>query len=706
MPILRQGETCWRKAAAGRVAFLVDGEAYFSALEQAVERAEHSVYLACWDIDSRVALRRDDPAERRKSRLGSFLDAIAARREDLQVHILDWDYAVLYALERESLPVVKLEWATGDRVHFRFDGAHPTGASHHQKIVVVDDAVAFAGGFDPTRGRWDTRAHAPGDRRRVDHHGKAYLPFHDVDMLVDAEVAACLGELFRDRWRHATGEELDKPAPPDGDPWPQHVRPDVEDLEVGIARTRAAHADLDAVREVEDLHLEAIGAARHAIYIENQYLTSHRVCQAIEGRLSEENGPDVVMVLPERSEGWLEETTMNTLRVHFLSRLRQADRHGRLGVYYPVVEGLGKGHVNVHAKVLVVDDRLARVGSSNLSNRSMRLDSECDLAIESAGDDHVARAVTGFRDDLLAEHLGVKPPQVAEALERTGSLLGAVESLRGGGRTLVPLEPGSRSGLETALDGIEILDPERPIGPERLAERLGPDEVRRSSKLRLVGLVLFIVLIVALAAIWHFTDASEWADVEALRDWARTVRTHPAAPFLLLLAYVLLTSLMFPITVLFFATAALFDPVPAFLYAMTGCLAAGAVNYGLGLALGRDTVRNLAGRRVNRLSRRLARRGVITMAIVRLFPVAPYVVVNLVAGASHIRFRDYLLGTAIGMAPGILLITVFTDLAARLLRGPSTENVLLLAGLVIVAGAVTLWIRWRIIKRRKQKSRG
>jgi phosphatidylserine/phosphatidylglycerophosphate/cardiolipin synthase-like enzyme len=209
--ILDEGRNCWRIAQAGRAAFLVDAAAYFEAFVSAVEKARESILILAWDIDSRVRLMRDDRDRGLPMELGNFLDAIISRRRGLHAHILAWDFHFIYAFEREPLPVVRLEWRTHPRLHFRLDGNHPFWASLHQKVVVVDDAVAFVGGLDLTRSRWDTPEHRLEDPRRIDPRGAPYGPFHDVQMAVDGEAAAALGDLARERWRRATGQRLRSP---------------------------------------------------------------------------------------------------------------------------------------------------------------------------------------------------------------------------------------------------------------------------------------------------------------------------------------------------------------------------------------------------------------------------------------------------------------------------------------------------------------
>jgi len=691
-PILVPGRTCWRLARARRAAWLVDGAAYFEALARAIERARHSVLLVGWDFHSRVRLRRDrdgsDGGDENDgtgrggdgtSELASLLDAAVRRRRGLHVHVLDWDFAVIYALERELMPVLQMGLRTHRRVEFHLDDRHPVGASHHQKLVVVDDAVAFSGGLDLTVCRWDTPEHRAGDPRRSDPGFEHYPPFHDVQMAVDGEAAVALGELARERWRRATGRELAAPPGPrgtegaEGDLWPPDLEPTLEDVQVGIARTEPAFEGRPEVREVEALYAASLAAARRHVYVESQYLTSNAVAETLCELLRRPGGPELVLVGPEHCSGWLEETTMGVLRARVLRRLREADGEGRLGVYHPVVPGEGDPLV-LHAKVCVVDDRLLRIGSANLSNRSMGLDSECDLAVE-ARDGETSRAVARFRNGLLAEHLGVSTERVARTLEETGSLLTTVEKLRDGERTLKPLSGQVPEWAENLVPEAAVLDPERPIDLETYLERALPEELasaqRRTRWLR-AGSAAAAVL--ALAAVWRFTPAQEWIEPARLVAQVEPLLTSPLAPLWAGAGVALAACLFVPVTALIAACGLLFDWAPGFAAAFGGSLVAAAAGYGAGAFLWRDTVRRLAGRRLNEVSRSLARRGVLSLAVVRVVPIAPFQVINLVAGASHVGFRDYLVGTILGMGPGTLLLVAFSDRVGEALADPSLET--------------------------------
>ncbi len=697
--ILASGRNCWRVARAGRVAFLVDGEAYFAAFRAAAARARRSIIVIGWDIDSRTALMGDSAADGLPATLGDYLDALVRRRRTLRIHVLDWDFAMLYALERELLPIYALGWRTHRRLHFRLDDRHPLGASHHQKIVVIDDALAFVGGIDLTIRRWDTPEHSPDEPRRVDPGGDPYPPFHDVQVMVDGAVAAALGELARERWRRATDRDPPRSGPDAGsDPWPADVEPDVREVDVAIARTEPRHAGRSEVQEVKQLYLDAIAAARRSIYFENQYFTSAAVGEALAKRLAEPDGPEIVVVSRRRGGGWLEQNTMEVLRARLAERLREADRHGRLRIYCPEQAGLGDHCIDLHSKLMVVDDRFLRIGSANLANRSMGLDTECDLALE-ASDARVARSIRALRDRLLGEHLGVTQDAVARELERTGSLVQAIEALRGNSRSLEPLDGAVDPELDALVPDAAIIDPERPVDPEELAAELVPPDERPRAGRQLALLALLLAGIAALAVAWRWGPLAGWLDRDALAQAGAWARSSAAAPLWVLGAYLIASLTAMPITLLIVATAVVFGPLAAFAYALIGSVAGAALGFGIGQALGRQTVRRVAGPRLNELSRRLGERGLLAVLAVRVIPVAPFTIVNLVAGASHIKPRDFMLGTLLGMTPGIIAVSLFSDRLLAVLRDPSPGTIATLALIVaiIATGAVVIrrWYRGR-----------
>jgi phosphatidylserine/phosphatidylglycerophosphate/cardiolipin synthase-like enzyme/uncharacterized membrane protein YdjX (TVP38/TMEM64 family) len=694
--IMRPGRNCWRIERTHRFSLLVDADAYFRAVRAAIRSAQHSVYILSWDIDSRTRLVPGGANDGFPEPLGDFLHEVVAARPELHAYVLNWDFAMLYALEREWLPVYKLNWRTHRRLSFRMDGRHPVGASQHQKVVVVDDAVAFVGGLDLTRSRWDTPDHACNAPLRRDWDGKSYAPFHDVQAMVDGDAARALGDLARERWQRATGHRPPTPPKAENDPWPTDVVPDIRDIDVAIARTEPAFEERSAVTEVRQLHLDAIAAARHHLFFENQYFTSGLIGNALSARLSEPDGPEVIVVSPQTQSGWLEEATMGVLRVRLHRRLKAADQHGRYLLYCPYIPGLEHGCLNVHSKVFAVDDELFCVGSANLSTRSMALDTECNILIEAQGSEEekarIRRAIAHLRNRLLAEHLASSPEAVDAEIRRHNSLHEAIKSLQQPGRSLRELEPTVTPELESLIPDQAMFDSERPIDSDKLVAQFVPEEAHKPVPRRLIGLGALAFALALLAVAWRWTPLREYANLASLVGLARGLESLPFTPIAVVASYVIAGLVMIPVMLLIAVTGIVFGPVLGTAYAIAGTMLSATVAYGIGSWLGRDTVRRLVGPRINRLSKRIAKRGILAMMVVRTLPVAPFTVVNVVAGASHIRFRDYLIGTLFGMLPGIAVTVTFVHHLAEAVRNPSmgTVTVLALVAALLIGFAILL----------------
>ena len=471
--LIEPGRNCWRMERASRLALIVDAEAYFKAVKEAILSARRTVYLIGWEFDTRIKFEPDGETLEGPNKLGPFLRWIDENRPDVEVYILKWDLGALETLGRGTTPFAVLDWLTSERIHFKLDGAHPHGAAHHQKVVVIDDVLAFCGGIDLTVDRWDTRQHNDDDPRRRRPTGRRYGPWHDATTAVDGDVAKALGELVRQRWKWANGEEL---APPTDCPplWPESVQPSFRDIDVGVARTIPELGEREEVREIEQLYLDAIASAETLIYCESQYFASRRVAEAMAQRLRERDGPEIVIVNPESADGYLEAVAMDTARYRLLKLIHDADVHGRFRIFTPVTRG--GSPIYVHAKITIVDDRLLRVGSSNFNNRSMGFDTECDLVVEAVagrkGVQALRDGIVRVRNDLLAEHLGKTVEAVEEAVSG-GGLIAAIDSLRGRGRTLIPYEPDKPAAVEETIAGNDLLDPEEPgsVG-KRILDRL------------------------------------------------------------------------------------------------------------------------------------------------------------------------------------------------------------------------------------------
>lgn len=703
--LLQPGRNCWRIEHAHRFSMLVDAEAYFRAVRRAICNARHSIFILSWDIDSRMLLVPGGANDGYPEPLGDFLHAVVASRPGLRAYVLNWDFAMLYALEREWLPVYKLDWRTHRRLAFRMDARHPLGGSHHQKVVVIDDRVAFVGGLDLTRSRWDTPAHSGDEPLRRDPDGKPHGPFHDVQAMVDGDAARALGELSRLRWKHATGQGAVALCDDERDPWPSDVEPDLEQIDIAISRTEPAFEGREGVHEVKQLHLDAIDAGRRHLFFENQYFTSGMIADALARRLAEPDGPEVCVISPRTQSGWLEQATMGVLRARVHKRLRDADRHGRYRMYCPHVPGLDDQCLNVHSKVFAIDNELFSVGSANLSSRSMATDTECNLTFEARGPDapRIRAAISRLRSRLLAEHLDATVEAVDAEVNACQSLHHAVSALRRSERTLCVMEPSTTPELDALIPEQALFDPEKPINPDQLVTQFVPKEARKPIPRRLIGAGVLAIALALLAVAWRWTPLREFINLASLTAFARDLEAMPFTPVAVVTSYVVAGLMMVPVMLLIAVTGVVFGPAYGSAYAIAGSLLSASAAYGIGYWLGRDTVQKMLGPRINNLSRRIARRGILAVVVVRILPVAPFTVVNIVAGASHIRFRDYLVGTALGMLPGILMTVTFVHHLAEAVRNPSMGTLAVLAAVAATLIGTAMLLQ-RILRRREDRT--
>lgn len=457
----------WRYAKAKRATVIVDAENYFQAMQQAMLAARQRILLIGWDFDTRIHLAQGRKwygkrgEGRYPSRLGSFILWLNRHRDDLDIRILKWSYGFFKFAGRGSMVLDLARWFPHKRIDFHFDTAHPVGCSHHQKIAVLDNSLAVCGGIDMTTHRWDTRDHIETDPRRKRPRGSYYMPWHDATMMLEGEAANTLDDLGRDRWATAGGKTLSQIEVPEKSLWPEGLEAQFENVEIGIARTRAEHDGRPQIDEIEQLFVRHIARAKRFIYAESQYFASRTIAECIARRMTEDDPPEIVIVNPVTADGWVEQQAMDLARARLVRSIAQQDLRGRFHVFVPFT---GEEAIYVHAKIMIVDDEVLRIGSANMNNRSMGLDSECDVFIDSqrAGNEHCTDGIAALRHSLLAEHCGLDESAVPGLLEHYGSMAVMIREIERNQRHLRPLELPELGEMEQALADSGMLDPEQP----------------------------------------------------------------------------------------------------------------------------------------------------------------------------------------------------------------------------------------------------
>jgi phospholipase D1/2 len=480
-PFFQPGHNCAGVHHASRFSLLIDGADYFRALREAITRAQRTVFIVGWDIDSRMQLMPEGADDGFADGLGDFLHEVVAARKRLRIYILAWDFAMLYAFEREWLPVYRMGWRTRRRAAFHMDGKHPLGASHHQKIVVIDDRIAFVGGLDLTRSRWDTSDHAAKNPLRRDANGQPYRPFHDVYMLFDCDAARAMGLHVRERWRRACGRRFAiraHRAMPERDPWPVSRSVDLENVDLAIALTEPAYAGRPGVQQIRAQYLDAIAHETQHLYREpvpDGGLDRQRAAR--DARAAGRPGSHDRRAALSK---WLAAGKDDGRAARAPP---SADGDGRPARPLPDhVAGCAGARTRLRERAQQADvhrRRLAAGRSANLNNRWMVLDTECNLAVDANGDPRIRVALAKMRNTLLAEHLGCEVEDVAREIATRLGMNDAIAALQRdptGHRTLQRLNPTVSDDIDRLVPLEALVDPEEPVEPDQRIGRFVPVE--------------------------------------------------------------------------------------------------------------------------------------------------------------------------------------------------------------------------------------
>jgi phospholipase D1/2 len=722
---------------AERVAVLIDAASYFEALRASLLAAQRSIIILGWELHSRTRLEgHSRPTDGAPVELGKLLRWLLKRRPHLELRILLWNHPVTYAVHRELFP----RWIFGPRmpkrVEILLDSHLPVGASHHEKLVIIDDDVAYCGGVDLTVRRWDIAAHHPAEPRRKDPARKPYVPQHDVQIVVQGAAAAALAERARTRWQLAGGSPIE---PAHGaargarSAWPQHVKPDFADTPIGIMRTVAALEErAEEIREIERATVAAIGSALRLIYIENQYVTSKTACDALVARMRAQPQLEVLVVTSRDPGGWLEAETMGVGRQHFMAAFDEPSLAARIQFVAPLARSDAPADedaskitvdgvlaIRVHAKVLIVDDGFLRIGSSNLNNRSMGYDTECDVAIE-AENAAQRTAIASVRNRLIAEHWGSDEQSVAAAFGSGERVRTALESLQRvpvfstahsarhprlhpwhraarapAYRSIEPIERVEAAGIDLV---VQLGDPERVVSAEQLVAQAAGIRDTRPLKW---GLALLGAAAVVALLLFGFSRLG-WSMADVAQRVGVGIESLAGSPWrvpLVLIIFVAASVVAVPILALIGATVVTLGPVLGFVTSAIGTLLAASATFGVGRLIGRKPLKRWLGARLDALEQRVSKRGVIAIALIRKVPIAPFTFVNMLIGALGIRYRDFILGTALGMLPGIAAFAFVSDRAVDAWREPTLHNIALIAAAIVLWISVVFGIQWMLNRR-------
>ncbi len=226
-----------------------------------------------------------------------------------------------------------------------------------------------------------------------------------------------------------------------------------------------------------------------------------------------------------------------------------------------------------------------------------------------------------------------------------------------------------------------------------MGERFKPGDVLR--------VALPLLILVGFTVLWELTPLGE--DARTLASLAEEVRAWPLAPLAAVGAFVVGGLVAAPLTAMVLATVLTFGSLRGGVYAMTGTLASGLTNFALGRGLGRAAVDRLLGEGARRIQGWLETRGLPALIIIRNAPVAPYAIVNVVAGASGLRLRDFVIGTVIGVLPEIVAVSVFGEAMVEFVAHPTVGRVVIVVAIVAVLTAISVLLGRSLVRHQARR---
>jgi phospholipase D1/2 len=211
-------------------------------------------------------------------------------------------------------------------------------------------------------------------------------------------------------------------------------------------------------------------------------------------------------------------------------------------------------------------------------------------------------------------------------------------------------------------------------------------------KSALIKLLVLLFLLITMSIAWRWTPLREFINFETVIRWQGSLKDYPAALLWVVVAYLVGGLVLFPVTILNIATVITFGPIIGNAYAVSGWLFSASMSFGIGRKIGSEALHKIARYGLNRILHQAGRHGFLTVLSMRILPVAPFTIVNLIIGASGIRFHDFLLASLVGRIPGIVTLTLFGVQLENFLREPGSQSLALLAVTLLLMLLVTTWL--------------
>ncbi len=675
----------WKKSNFDFYYLHINGQSYFESLHQSLSNAQEQVFILGWDIDFRIQLidreiKAPNPYKDQRC-LGGLLSHMAHQNKNLKIFILIWDHPFFYGSDREMFSQIKAKYWFPDNIFFFRDDSHPFTGCHHQKLVVIDGKTAYVGGIDLTSGRWDQLDNPALSYGREDITVGKYPPFRDFMIQVSGDASAHFARHFIRRWKRGVSifdRRIDSPK--------KMTQCQNCNSILYIARSSPRYKLYPQVKEVLKIHVELIKRAKELIYIENQYLTNSDIVSALIHQCKNNPNLQVTIILPSVLQGVFEKYSMERKLKKIIKKLNREDqRLNNLCLFYPMrkKEDGSFISVNVHGKIMIVDDCFLKVGSSNLNMRSMGLDTELDVVIQDGNADQLR----SLKVKILASLLQSDETRIENELSECGNINSLLNKkyLNVSVRNLVFKASSEDTFLEELVQSLPM-DESHPLEIEQLAEELFQQSRLKWFKKIILNVFIFLLLSgLTYLAVYYSRFLISYAPFST--EFLNNLIEHESSWLFGLgffVFYIFAGLVFFPLNLFILVNATLFSPLGAIALSFLGAMLVGSLGFWIGQFLGLSYLLKRFPSKANKVLETVKKGGVIPIFLLRMIPLLPYSLTNFLLGAINYRFRHYFVGTTLGLLPGIIVFVVLQRTLLDLLFYPNAHNLILFFAIVVI----------------------
>ncbi len=217
-------------------------------------------------------------------------------------------------------------------------------------------------------------------------------------------------------------------------------------------------------------------------------------------------------------------------------------------------------------------------------------------------------------------------------------------------------------------------------------------------KTKIIALVSIAIVLIGFYLIWHISPFAQYAEVSSLIQEIEKLKNYPAIPLICILIYLVAGLILFPMTLLNIAIVIVFGPWLGFCYAYLGNVLSAILTFSIVRTFGHKPFHYIFGQRIENISQLTAQKGVISVIFLRNTPIS-FAILSMVAGVSHINFKDFFWGNLIGIIPGITIVSFFTGKLIQILSHPNLQDIF-----VLLLGGICIILLWYLLFRKLKKS--